>query len=98
MRNGTTRRVGDVRISLARIASLLVRSRNGAYVVLPRRRPRGAAVHLLHPRPQSSAPLAGPTLAVQIARASRARSAVFSARYAPVERERAAETAARSAR
>jgi hypothetical protein len=98
MRNGTTRRVGDVRISLARIASLLVRNQNGAYVVLPRRRPRGAAVHLLHPRPQSSAPLAGPTLAVQIARASHARSAVFSARYAPVERERAAETAARSAR
>ena len=95
LRGGGTRTVGTVRIPLARISRLVVESRNGGYVVLPRRRPRGAAVHLLHPRPQSSAPLAGPTLAVQIARASRARSAVFSARYAPMERGRAAETAAR---
>jgi hypothetical protein len=95
LRGGGTRRVGPVRIPLARISRLEVESRNGGYVVLPRRRPRGAAVHLLRPRAQSSAPLAGPTLAVQIARASRARSAVFSARYAPVERGRAAETAAR---
>ena len=95
LRGGGTRRVGDVRIPLERISQLLIESRNGAYVVLPRRRPRGATVHLLHPRPQSSAPLAGPTLAVQLARESRVRSAVFSARYAPVERGRAAETAAR---
>ena len=66
--------------------------------MLPWRRPRGATVHLLHPRAQSSAPLAGPTLAVQLLRASRARTAGFSARYAPVERERAAETAARLAK
>ena len=96
MRDGSTRRVGTVRIPLARIAQLQVRSRHGGYVVLPWRRPRGASVHLLHPRPQSSAPLAGPTLAVQILRAGRAREARFSARYAPVERERAAETAVRS--
>jgi hypothetical protein len=96
MRDGSTRRVGNVRIPLARIAQLQVRSRDGGYVVLPWRRPRGATVHLLHPRPQSSAPLAGPTLAVQLLRASRARTVRFSARYAPVERERAAENAARS--
>ena len=53
-------------------------------------------VHLLRTHPQSSAPLAGPTLAVQLLRASRSRSVRFSARYAPVERERAAN-AARSA-
>ena len=86
-----------VRIPLARIASLLIESRNGAYVVLPRTRPRGATVHLLRTHPQSSAPLAGPTLAVQLLRASRARSVRFSARYAPVERERAAASAARLA-
>ena len=97
MRDGSSRRVGNVRIPLERIAQLLIVSRNGAYVVLPRRRPRGATVHLLHPRPQSSAPLAGPTLAVQLARNSRTRAARFSARYAPVERERAAAAAARSA-
>ena len=97
MRDGSARRVGNVRIPLKRIAQLAIVSRNGAYVVLPRRRPRGATVHLLHPRRQSSAPLAGPTLAVQIARNSRTRAVRFSARYAPVERERAAAAAARSA-
>jgi hypothetical protein len=86
-----------VRIPLSRIASLQVDSRNGTYVVLPRTRPRGAMVHLLRTHPQSSAPLAGPTLAVQLMRASRARAVRFSARYAPVTRERAATIAARSA-
>jgi hypothetical protein len=98
MRGGATRRVGSVRIPLRRIAHLRVTSRHGAYVVVPRRRPRGATVHMLQTRPQSSAPLAGPTLAVQLARASRVRTARFSARYAPATRERAAETATRLAR
>jgi hypothetical protein len=95
LRGGEARRVGDVRIPLRRITHLLVQSRNSTYLVLPRSRPRGATVHLLHPKPQSSAPLAGPTLAVQLARGSRVRSTRFSARFAPVERGRAAETAAR---
>jgi hypothetical protein len=98
MRSGETRRVGTVRIPLDRIAHLVIASRYGGYVVLPRRRPRGATVHLLHPAAQSSAPLAGPTLAVQIARESRARTAVFSARYAPANSGRAAATAARLTR
>jgi hypothetical protein len=97
MRDGGTRRVGDVRIPLRRIAHLLVESRNATYLVLPRLRPLGATVHLLHPHPQSSAPLAGHTLAVQLAPESRVRSARFSARFASVERKRAAETAARLA-
>ena len=96
LRGGGTRRVGSVRIPLSRIASLQIDSRNGTYVVLPRTRPRGAMVHLLRTHPQSSAPLAGPTLAVQLMRASRAHSVRFSARYAPVTRERAAKIAARS--
>jgi hypothetical protein len=98
MRDGTVRRVGSVRIPLAGIAHLLVRSRHSAYVVLPRAQPRGATVHLLRTSPQSSAPRPGPTLAVQVARESGAGTARFSARYAPVERERAAETAARLAK
>ena len=98
MRDGTTRDLGTVRVPLRRIAYLRVASAHGGYVVLPRTRPRGATVHLLHPRPQSSAPLAGPTLAVQLVRAGRAHGAKFSARYAPVASERAAETAARMAR
>jgi hypothetical protein len=98
MRGGEARRVGAVRIPLRGVAHLLVESRHATYLVLPRRSPRGATIHLMRPRPQSSAPLAGPTLAVQLLRASPGGSAVFSARFAPVERERAAETAARSAR
>ena len=99
LRDGSRRRVGNVRIPLARVAHLRVRSRNGGYVVLPWRRPRGATVHLLHPRAQSSAPLAGPDARgpARCARAAPGRRS-FSARYAPVERERAAETAARSAK
>ena len=75
LRGGGTRRLGTVRVPLRRVAHLRVESRNGAYVVLPRTRPRGATVHLLHPRPQSSAPLAGPTLAVQLVRERRVRTA-----------------------
>jgi hypothetical protein len=95
MRGGATRRIGTARVPLRRIAHLVIQSRYGAYIVLPSRRPRGVTVHLLHPRPQSSAPLAGPTLAVQLARNRRVRNARFGARFAPVERGRAAETAAR---
>ena len=98
LRDGSAVRVGSVRIPLRRVSSLLIESEHGAYVVLPWRRPRGATIHLLATKPQSSAPLAGPALAVQLVRAGRARTARFSARYAPVERERAAETAARMAR
>jgi hypothetical protein len=98
MRGGAVRRIGAVRVPLRRIAHLVIRSKHGAYVVLPTRRPRGATVHLLHPRPQSSAPLAGPTLAVQVARNRRVRRVTVGARFAPVERERAAETAARLTR
>jgi hypothetical protein len=98
MRDGDVRRLGTVRVPLKRITHLVIKSRHGSYVVLPRTRPRGATVHLLHPHAQSSAPLAGPTLAVQIARESGARTARFSARYAPLNSERAAESAARLTR
>ena len=98
LRDGGTRRVGSVRLGLRRVAHLLVESEHGAYVVVPTQRPRGATVHLLRTKHQSSAPLAGPALAVQLVRRGRARTARFGARYAPVERERAAETAARMAR
>jgi len=96
--DGSIRRIGTVRVPLRTVSYLRITSRYGAYVVLPRTRPRGATVHLLIPRAQSSAPLAGPTLAVQLVRAGRDRGASFTARYAPVGRVRAAETAARIAR
>ena len=99
MRDGSTP-PGRRRADPARaVAHLLVERATARLRRAARGRARaGATVHLLHPRPQSSAPLAGPTLAVQLVRKRRVRTARFSARYAPVERERAAETAARMAR
>ena len=98
LRGGGTQRVSSVRLGLRRVAHLLVQSEHGAYVVVPTQRPPGATVHLVHTQHQSSAPLAGPALAVQLVRRGRARTARFGARYAPVERERAAEAAARMAK
>ena len=87
LRDGSERRIGLTRRPLRQIAYLHVRSAGAGYVVVPRSRPCGATVHLLRTRAQSSAPDAGPTLAVQLARESRARRAVFSARVAPVTAE-----------
>jgi hypothetical protein len=91
--------VGAARIALSRVAYLRIASRHASYLVVPRTRPPGATVHLLRVRPQPSAPLPGPSVAVQIVRAARSRSARFTARFAPVELGRAAAaTAARLAR
>jgi hypothetical protein len=79
MRDGRSVRVGTVRMALRDVA----RFRVGGYFVVPRSRPRGATVHVLHPRPQSSAPTPGPTLAIQLARAGRTRSVAFRARVLP---------------
>ena len=96
LHDGSDVRVGSVRIPLARVAYLRVASRHASYLVVPRARPRGATVHLLRVRPQPSAPSPGPSLAVQLVRSGRSKSARFSARFAPVELGRAAAaTAAR---
>jgi hypothetical protein len=95
LRDGSERRVGLVRQPLRRIAYLHVRSEHAGYVIVPRSRPRGATVHLLRTRAQSSAPDPGPTLGVQLARESRGRRAAFSARVAPVTAERRDAVAAR---
>ena len=79
MRDGSVERVGSVRMALRDVA----RFRVGGYVVVPRSRPRGATVHVLHPHPQPSAPTPGPTLAIQLVRAGHARSVAFRARVLP---------------
>jgi len=76
LRGGRERRVGSVRFPLRDVE----RFRVGGYVVVPRSQPRGAMVHALTPRPQSSAPHPGPTLAIQLVRAGHARHAAFRAR------------------
>jgi hypothetical protein len=95
LRDGSERPIGLARRPLRQIVYLHVRSADAGYVVVPRSRPPGATVHLLRTRAQSSAPDAGPTLAVQLARESRARHAAFSARVAPVTAEHRDAVAAR---
>jgi len=97
LRDGTAQPLGFRRLPLRTVAHLRVASRHGGYVVVPRMRPAGATVHLLRAKRQSSAPLAGPSLAVQLVRAGAASRSRFSARFAPVAPGRAAETAARLA-
>ena len=73
------------RIALSRVRRLDVRSRYSGYTVTPLSRPAGAAVHVMHPHPQASAPDAGPTLAVQLERSSRFPRTAFTARLTPKE-------------
>jgi hypothetical protein len=94
LHDGSSVKVGSRRIALARIAHLRISSRHASYVVVPGARPRGATVHLLRTAPQGSAPLPGPSVGVQLVRGSRARSAHFSARMAPVELGRVASAVA----
>ena len=63
--NGLPREVDTNALALRGIDHLCVRSAHSGYVVVPRRRPHGARVRSLVPRPQSSEPRPGPTLVVQ---------------------------------
>jgi hypothetical protein len=83
LKDGSRVVVGDARIPLARIAKLEVASRYGGYSVAPLTRPAGAAVHVMRPAPQASAPDPGPTLAVQLERAARFTRTAFTARITP---------------
>ena len=83
LKDGSRATVGDTRIPLARVARLEVASRYGGYTVTPLTRPAGAAVHVMRPAPQSSAPDPGPTLAVQLERSARFSRTAFTARITP---------------
>jgi hypothetical protein len=80
LRDGTRVRVGGKRISLSRIASFEVASKDATYTVTPLSRPRGATAHLIATRKQSSAPDPGPSLGVQLARGTAVRVKSFGAR------------------
>jgi hypothetical protein len=93
-RDGRRVTVGS-RISLAGVDYFHVMSEHSGYVVKPLGRPAGATAHAIRTRPQSSAPRPGPTMAIQLARASRFRTAGLAVRLAPV---RDADEAAAAAR
>jgi hypothetical protein len=71
LKDGARVRLGGQRIALSRIARFEIKSQRSGYTVTPLTRPQGAAAHLMRPAAQSSAPDAGPTLAVQVARFSK---------------------------
>jgi hypothetical protein len=99
LRDGSSRTVGSRRLPLAGVRYLHVQSRTGGYVVVPRRFPAGSTAHRLRTRRQSSAPDAGPTLALQIARSERFGRAALTARIATARgADHAAAVAARLAR
>jgi hypothetical protein len=65
------------------VRRLEVVSRYSGYTVTPLSRPAGAAVHVMRPAPQASAPDPGPTLAVQLERNARFDRTAFTARLTP---------------
>jgi hypothetical protein len=69
--------------ALAGVRWFYVQSDDSGYAVVPRSVPAGARARLLETRPQSSAPRAGPSLAVELARASRTRALSASFRLIP---------------
>jgi hypothetical protein len=71
LRDGCHLVLGGERVALADVASLHVVSERSGYTVEPLLRPRGATVRLVATTPQSSAPSAGPTLAVGLGTATR---------------------------
>ena len=83
LNDGSRVPVGDRPIALARVARIVIKSQYSGYTVTPLSRPAGAGLHLMHPASQSSAPDAGPTLAVQIARNKKFSKVSFAARITP---------------
>ncbi len=94
LRDGSRVAVGARRMPLSAVAYFWVRSERSGYVVVPASRPRGATVHTLRTSPQSSDPRPGPTLAIQLARASRFRRTALTVRLMPVHNEQEAAAAA----
>ncbi len=64
LRDGTRARF--TKVALDRVARFEIETRYSGYTITPLTRPKGATARLLHPAAQSSAPDAGPTLAVDL--------------------------------
>jgi hypothetical protein len=78
------------------VAYYYLAGEDSGYVVVPIGAPAGGLAHILRPKPQSSAPKPGPTLAVQIVRQGRFKRTGHAARIAPAaSAEQAAAAASR---
>ncbi|MEX0992418.1 MAG: hypothetical protein WDZ37_00315 [Solirubrobacterales bacterium] len=91
VRPGSPRRTA----SLRRVSYFYIAGEDGGgYVIVPRTRPTRALARILRPRKQSSAPLPGPTLAVQLAKGIAFKTLVLTVRIAPAQTpEEAAQVA-----
>ncbi len=83
LRDGSRVRVTTTRLSLSKVRRFEIKTRFSGYRVTPLHAPAGATAHLMHPAHQSSAPDAGPTLAVQLERSSRFTHTALTARIKP---------------
>ena len=94
-RDGSDVVLGDGRIDLDDVRSFTIRSARSGYDIEPLARMKGMTAELLHPRPQDSAPLCGPTLAIRLLDRRRPRRASFGVRllvHRPAERRRRARS------
>src|SRR5437762_4055935 len=83
------------RIRMHDVAYFYLAGEDSGYVVVPAGGTRGSA-HVLYPKPQSSAPRPGPTLAIQLVRHARFRRLGLKVRIAPAATtQQAAEEASR---
>jgi hypothetical protein len=64
--DGSRVRVGRRRLALRRVRRFEVHSARSGYAVVPVAWPSGASARTVHPQPQSSNPLPGPTLVVEL--------------------------------
>lgn len=76
--------VGSTPLDLSAVSWFLVQSHASAYVVVPGLRPAAATAFTTPTPAQPSAPNAGPTLSIELARRSRWESLALSARIVPV--------------
>ena len=83
LHDGTRHLLGARPIALRRIAWFHIAGKDGGYVVVVRSKNAPGRARLLHPRAQASAPLPGPTLALELLTRGRLRRRTLTVRYAP---------------
>jgi hypothetical protein len=94
-RDGARVGVGHARIALNGVAYLHVESSHSGYVVLPRAARPGVTARAIQTASQASAPQAGPTLMVELARRHKVSRLAFAARMTPVPADADPAAAAR---
>ena len=87
--------IGDQPVPLDQVSYFSVRSERSGYVIVPRDRPVGATATTVLAAPQWSAPHAGPSLVIALARARRFSAVSLAARLVPVPNADSADATAR---